>query len=716
MKQNAVNENHDFNPAARESLVRSLKGLAYNLWWTWNPEAAALFQELSPLVWEQSNHSAVAVLKRVSDAELRARLGDNHFATRVKNILDEFSDYIHNTDTWCIKNAPHLLDKPVAYFSAEFGLHECLPIYSGGLGILAGDFVKSASDLGIPIVGISLFYRLGYFKQRISADGWQQEDYPPIDPTELPIRMLVDEYGTPIETSITIGHSTVKLRAWRIRVGRGEIILLDSNHPDNEIHFRELTGRVYGGDISTRIMQEFVLGVGGIRILRTLGIHPKIFHMNEGHSAFLTLELLREQIARGIPLAKAEREVKNQCVFTTHTPVPAGHDRFPQSLIEFQLSTFAQKMKLSIDQLMSFGRIDPNNKEETFCMTVLALKLSRMANAVSELHGKVSRNMWKQLYPKIPVDKIPIVHVTNGVHTPGWGNLRAHEFWNKRLGVDWTNKLMDKEFWAKFNGHDVATDEELWAFRAALRRNLVEFARTRLFQSDRDRYSATVLDNILSPDVLTIGFARRFATYKRAPLIFRNLNKLAAIVGHPEMPIQIVFAGKAHPRDDEGKKFIQKIVQFTHDPRFYGKIVFIENYDINVARFLVAGSDIWLNTPRRPLEASGTSGMKIAIYGGLHFSTIDGWWVEAFNGYNGWAIGEAKTYNSEEEQDEVDSASLLKIFESEIVTEFYSRDEIGIPRAWIKRIRSSLKSLISQYSSDRMVADYVEKCYKNNGN
>lgn len=712
MKTKEKDKYQEFTPAVRESLVRQLKALAYNLWWTWNPEAGALFQELSPLVWEQSNHSAVAVLKRVSDTELRARFGDPHFAQRVKNILDEFSEYIHNTNTWCVRNAPHLLEKPVAYFSAEFGLHECLPIYSGGLGILAGDFAKSASDLGISFVGVSLFYRLGYFKQKISDDGWQQEDYPPVDHSEVPIRLLVDEYGTPIETSVTIGHSTVKLQAWRVRVGRVEIILLDSNHPDNELHFRELTGRVYGGDVSTRIMQEFILGVGGVRILRALGIHPQIFHMNEGHSAFLTFELLREQVARGVQIKEAEEIVKNQCVFTTHTPVPAGHDRFPQSLIEFQLSTFVQKLKLTINQLMAYGRVDEKNSEETFCMTVLALKLSRITNAVSELHGKVSRTMWKKLYPKLEDDNVPIIHVTNGIHTPGWANLRAHEFWNKRLGFDWTDKILDKKYWEKFTNHAIASDEEIWALRSTLRRELVEFARTRIAATNPGRFTTAVLDNILSPDVLTIGFARRFATYKRAPLFFKNLEKLIPLIAHPQMPVQIVFAGKAHPRDDDGKRFIQRIIQFTRDPRFAGRVVFIENYDINVARNLVAGADVWLNTPRRPLEASGTSGMKVTIHGGLHFSTSDGWWVEAYNGNNGWVIGTDKNYATDEEQDIADANSLLQILESDMVPEFYNRDEHGIPRAWIKRIRNSMQTLISEYSSDRMVAEYVEKCYK----
>ncbi len=703
----------NISPSAREVFIRQLKALAYNLWWTWNPEAGALFQELSPLVWEQSNHSAVAVLKRVSDDELRARLGDNHFAKRVKIILDEYSEYIHNTETWCVKNAPHLLEKPVAYFSAEFGLHECLPVYSGGLGILAGDFAKSASDLGVAFVGVSLFYRLGYFRQKISADGWQEEEYPSLDPSEIPIRLLVDEYGNPIETSVTIGHSTVKLHAWRVRVGRVEIILLDSNLPENELHFRELTGRVYGGDVSTRIMQEFILGVGGVRMLRALGIHPQIFHMNEGHSAFLTLELLREKIAQGIERNSAEEEVKKHCVFTTHTPVAAGHDRFPHSLIEFQLSAFAQKLKMSIGDLMSYGKINPKDKDETFCMTILALKFSMITNAVSQLHGKVSREMWKDLYPGVKVDEVPIIHVTNGVHTPGWANLRAHEFWNKRLTFDWTERLMDKDYWEKFAKDHIASDEELWALRTTLRRELIEFVRKKISETSHERYTPSVLDNILNPNALTIGFARRFATYKRAPLFFKQLEKLIPIINHPQMPVQIVFAGKAHPRDDEGKRFIQKIINFTRDHQFSGKVVFIENYDINIARYLVSGADVWMNTPRRPLEASGTSGMKITIHGGLHFSTFDGWWVEAYNKINGWLIGNDDDYKDEEKQDISDSNSLIEILGNEIVPEFYNRDEHGIPRGWIKRIRNAMHTLLSEYSSDRMVAEYVMKCYKN---
>lgn len=692
-------------------ITDQLNSLAYNLWWTWNPEAAMLFRELSPLAWETSNHSAVAVLNRVSDQELQARLGDPEFYSKVKNVLGEFSEYMASNTTWCSQNYPQLLDKPIAYFSAEFGLHECLPIYSGGLGILAGDFAKSASDLGIPFIGVSLFYRLGYFKQKISEDGWQFEEYPQININDVPIQLLIDKSGKPIQTAVKIGHSIVKLIAWKVQVGRVMVILLDSNLPENELHFRELTGRVYGGDISTRIMQEIVLGIGGTKILKELGVEPYVFHMNEGHPAFLTLELLREQLSKGVRLEEAEENVRNRCIFTTHTPVAAGHDRFPKSLIELQLSNYLQEMNLSVDHIMKYGRVDPENQDELFCMTVLALKFSKTTNAVSKLHSQVSKAMWKNLYPKLRLDEVPIIHITNGVHTPGWANTRAHEFWNKRLGYDWTEKIMDRNYWLRLINKNIATDEELWAFRNILRRELIEFVREYYLKLQPNRISVLDLDNILSPDVLTIGFARRFAVYKRAPLIFKNLDKLVELINHPRTPIQIIFSGKAHPKDDEGKRFIQKIFHFTKDPKFHGKIVFIENYDMNIARYLVSGSDVWLNTPRRPLEASGTSGMKTVIHGGLHLSTLDGWWVEAYNGKNGWAIGSEKKYSTDEEQDKIDADSLLHILENQIIPEFYDRDKKGIPRKWIDRIRNAMQSLITEYSSHRMVLEYVEKCY-----
>ncbi len=701
-----------FNDRTNLQIIDQLKSLAYNLWWTWNPEAALIYKELSPLIWETSNHSAVAVLRRISDAELKARLGDPDFFKRVNKILDEYSEYMSCSNTWCTQNFPELINNPIAYFSAEFGLHECLPIYSGGLGVLAGDFAKSASDLGIPFYGISLYYRLGYFKQKISDDGWQFEEYPQINTDDVPIQPLIDQNGNPVQTSVTIGHSNVKLHAWKINIGRVNVILLDSNLPENELHFRELTGRVYGGDISTRIMQEIILGIGGVKILRAIGINPAIFHMNEGHSAFLTLELLREQVNKGLTLNQAEEYVKKHCIFTTHTPVEAGHDRFPKSLIELQLSNYLKELKLSVDDIMKYGRVNEQDQNELFCMTVLALKFSKVSNAVSKLHSQVSKAMWKNLYPKVSVNEVPIIHITNGVHTPGWANVKAHEFWNKRLGYDWTEKIMDKEYWEKFTNHEIASDEELWALRNILRRELIEFVRMHYLNLHLNRVSISDLDNILSPDVLTIGFARRFAVYKRAPLIFKNFEKLVELVNSKSTPIQIIFSGKAHPRDDEGKRYIQKIINYTKDPRFYGKIIFVENYDINVARYLISGSDVWLNTPRRPLEASGTSGMKIAIHGGLHLSTLDGWWVEAYNGKNGWSIGNEQSYSNEEEQDKADADSLMNILTNEVIPQFYNRDTMGIPREWIKRIRISIQSLIPEYSSHRMVSEYVKKCYK----
>jgi len=694
-------------------MVATIKRLAYNLWWTWNPEVGAIFETLSPYWWEQSNHNAVAVLRHVSDDELRARLGDEDFAARVRSSLEEFLTYMEQPETWCITKAPELASHPVAYFSAEFGLHESFPIYSGGLGVLAGDFAKSASDLGVGFVGISLFYRQGYFQQRIGANGWQEEFYTSFDPDTLPFRLVVDESGKPVEIAVEIGYSVVKLRAWLVTVGRAAIYLLDSNHPENEEHFRELTARVYGGDISTRIAQEIALGIGGVRLLRTLGVQPSLYHMNEGHSAFLTLELLRERLAAGRSLGEAQQDVRNRCIFTTHTPLPAGHDRFEQGLVQFQLGKFFQILGIPFEQLMGYGRVKSEDANEPFCMTVLALKMSRVSNAVSELHGKVSREMWHDLYPNVPVDRVGIGFVTNGVHTPGWGTLRAHEFWNKRLGFDWTDRLMGEKFWKKLQDPNFATDEELWALRYTLRRELVEFARRRLREQHmRIGGDGTgIFEQVLSPDALTIGFGRRFATYKRGPLFFRDWGRAVSLIVNSRHPIQLVFAGKAHPRDDEGKKYIQRIVEISRNPQLFGRVVFLENYDMNVARHMISGSDVWLNTPRRPLEASGTSGMKVAIHGGLNLSTLDGWWREGNDGENGWSIGSDREYPNWDEQDRVDADSLYQVLESKIIPEFYDRDEHGIPRRWIARIRHAMQTLIPQYSSDRMVGEYVTNYY-----
>ncbi len=619
--------------AQATEIAREIKSIAYNLWWTWNVDARDLFRELSPQTYFRFNHNVIAMFDEISDQELAARLLDPLQMERAQNVINQYKKYMTEKNTWASKHAKELVQQgPVAYFSAEFGLHESLPIYSGGLGILAGDHTKSASDLGVPFVGVSLYYRQGYFEQQIGPDGWQQEEYPNTDPKKLPLELVTNESGEPIVASVKIGHSDVYFQAYRINLGRVSLILLDTNREENELHYREMTSQVYGGDITTRISQEIVLGIGGVRMLRAMGITPAVYHMNEGHSAFLTLELLRELVREeGKTSAEAIRWVREHTVFTTHTPVPAGHDRFSEDLIRFTLQKFCTECWDDASEIMPLGRVDPDNKEEPFCMTVLAMKMSRSTNGVSELHGKVSREMWRDMFPRKKVDEIPIGHITNGVHVPGWTSSRAYRFWQNVLDKNWPEHLDDPEFWQRIEDPNYVSDEEIWALRYILSRELIEFVRTRLRQQSA-RYGSNprdTFDKVLSNDALTIGFARRFATYKRAPLFFSDPERAKRILLNPERPVQIIYAGKAHPRDDQGKKFIQQLVGFARDPELFGRVVFLENYDINAGRLLVSGSDIWLNNPRRPLEASGTSGQKTAIHGGLNVSIMDGWWREA---------------------------------------------------------------------------------------
>ena len=703
---------------AADATVSRLHDLAYNLWWSWNPPAQQLYRELSPYVWETSNHNPIEVLRWVSRYELRFRLQNEDFYERVREVLKDFDDYMESGHTWMLRRAPALKKGSIAYFSAEFGLHECLRTYSGGLGVLAGDHAKSASDLGLPFVGVTLFYRQGYFRQQISGDGWQQELYPGYDPERLPITPVVDAHGNRVTCTVPIGEDAVEVQAWSVKVGRISVFLLDTDIEENDQRYRDLTAHVYGGDNWTRVAQEIVLGIGGVRILRTLGIMPSTFHMNEGHSAFLTLELLREQIAAGKNLQETQEFVKRHCVFTTHTPVPAGHDRFDGGLMAAAFPAFARSLGTSVEELMRYGREHPDNQGEPFTMTVLALRFCRAANGVSELHGKVSREMWKALYPDTPVDKIPIGYITNGIHTLAWASPTAAQFWTTRLGHQWTEKLCDETYWRRSLSPRNISDEELWALRTALRRELIEFSRNRLREQSL-RYGSSDLssfDNLLMPDVLTIGFARRFATYKRAPLFFRDFEWAIRTLTSKDMPVQLVFAGKAHPRDDAGKKFIQEIVNISRRMDIFGKVVFIEDYDINVARHLVSGADVWLNTPRRPMEASGTSGMKIAIHGGLHLSTMDGWWREGYDGQNGWKVGEDTTASTEQSQDDIDGASLRAVLEQEVIPLYYDRGKDGIPHRWLRRVRHAMATLIPVYNTERMVREYAERCYKAGNN
>lgn len=691
--------------------AQRLNALARNLWWTWNPEAQEIFRSLSPMTWRSSNHNAVAVLAEISEDELLARLYDPELLRKVKHVLEEFDSYCSLKRTWAHRHAESLKG-PVAYFSAEYGLHESLPIYSGGLGVLSGDHLKSASDLGIDFVGIGLFYRNGYFTQQINQDGWQQELYPESKPEDLPMELVHQKEGGRLLNSVEIGTTVVYFQTWLVRVGRIRLYLMDANVPENEGHYQSLTSYVYGGDISTRIGQEIVLGIGGVRLLRSLGIDASVYHMNEGHSAFLALALLQEELHEGKSKEEAEKRVRSKCVFTTHTPVPAGHDRFSVELMHQSMEKFWSTTGLDIETLMSYGRVHPDDPGELFTMTVLALKMSRHANGVSELHGRVSRDMWKDLYPGKPVHEVPIGHITNGIHTPGWATRHAHEFWNKRLGYDWTEKLLDPDFWKRIQSDKLASDEELWALRYRMRRDLIEFVRTRAREQWVRHGGETARHTTpLSPDALTIGFARRFATYKRAPLIFRHLDLMIPLLTNPEKPVQILFAGKAHPRDNESKKFIQHIIEVTRHPDLAGRVVFIENYDLNVARHLISGSDVWLNNPRRPLEASGTSGQKVCIHGGLNVSILDGWWREGYARDNGWAIGDDEQESNLDAQDEKDFENLYKVLSEQVIPEFYDRDEHDIPRKWIRRIRHSMQSLVPVYNTDRMVAEYVQKYY-----
>lgn len=714
--------------AELNKLVAGLQKLSRNLWWSWDQEAQDFFYELSPRGWQNLFHNAVAVLQEVSEYELRMRLQDEDLERQARGVLENFEAYLNEKITWGHKNAPQLLKNPVAYFSAEFGLHESLPISAGGLGILAGDHAKSASDLGLGFVGISLFYREGYFQQAVDNNNWQTEFYNLIDPQNVPLEPVLDADGQPLVLQVEIDMNRVQFRAWRVNVGRVPVYLLDANLPENAQHFRDLTARVYGGDRSMRIMQEILLGIGGVRLLRKLGVVPSVFHMNEGHAAFLTLELIREKMAAGQNFSDALAATRAQCIFTTHTPVEAGHDRFTLELMDYAFKLFHTQLAVPFDDLMALGRVNPKDAEEPFCMTVLALKLSHAANGVSQLHGEVSRHMWHDLYPNVPVEKVPISHITNGIHLLGWMKGPVRQFWRKKLnegkdnvaaacrekfGSDWAAAVNSAGFWKKTTDPGFVSDEELWALRYKLRREMIEFVRRRLLLQHQRLGPGDFIrfDHLLNPDALTIGFARRFATYKRAPLIFQQFDNIIKLARDKKRPIQFVFAGKAHPRDDEGKRFIQQIIHLSKHSELAGYLVFVENYDVHVARQMASGCDVWLNNPRRPLEASGTSGMKTGCHGCLNLSILDGWWREGYDKTNGFAIGEDSHPDNIEEQDRLDSANLYQTLTEQVIPMFFDRDEQGIPRRWIQRIRRAMVTLVPQFTTDRMVKEYAQKYY-----
>ncbi len=632
---------------------------------------------------------------------------------RINYAYRRLQEYLQADRTWGATHAGVLRPRPVAYFSAEFGLHESLPIYSGGLGVLAGDHVKSASDLDIPLVGVGLFYGQGYFRQWLDGTGWQHEEYLPTDVSQLPMEPAIGKNGEPVTIHIETRGASIAAKVWRVKVGRIDLLLLDSNVDGNTPEDRELTSRLYGGDGRVRVRQELLLGVGGFRALKAMGITPGVLHLNEGHSGFAVLEAIRCRMEEeGVGFDQALPHVSREVVFTTHTPVPAGHDRFNAGLIEEHFGPLREALGLSHDSFMGLGREHPGNPNEEFCMTVLGLRLSRRANAVSALHGEVSRAMWTGLYPGKLEDQVPIGHITNGVHVPSWLAPQMFRLYDRHLGIGWHEHSGESRIW---EGIETVDDGELWETHLSLKSRLLEFVRRRAKeQAERRGESPETLqrlNRVLSPDALTVGFARRFATYKRANLLLADIEKLITMVNDPNRPIQFVFAGKAHPRDEPGKRVLQQIAELMRDPKFADKFVFVEDYDINVGRLFVQGVDVWLNNPRRPLEASGTSGQKVVLNGGLNLSVLDGWWAEAYDGMNGFAIGNGRTHSDMQVHDTRDGEDLYRVLREEVVPLFYQRDQDGLPRGWIKRMKRTIRTLGWRFNANRMVMDYTSKCY-----
>jgi glycogen phosphorylase len=623
--------------------MERLWSLARNLWWAWDHDSTGLFRDLDPVRFRQLNHNPVSMLAELPLEGIERRAQQLVLHSRINYAYRRQREYLEADRTWGAKHAGILRPRPVAYFSAEFGLHESLPIYSGGLGVLAGDHIKSASDLDIPLIGIGLFYGQGYFRQRLDRNGWQQEEYLETDVNALPMELAIGKNGAPVIVQIETWSGCIAARVWRLKIGRCDLFLLDSNIAGNAPEDRDLTSRLYGGDGRVRIRQELILGVGGFRALKALGITPGVLHLNEGHSAFAVFEAIRTRMQEeGVDFEEAARRVSREVVFTTHTPVPAGHDRFHPDLVEEHLGPLRETLRISYDRMMEFGRENPSNSHEGFCMTILGLKLSRRANAVSALHGEVSRAMWTGLYPGKSEDAVPIGHVTNGVHVPTWLAPQMYRLYDRHFGPGWHNHSSDPRIW---EGIDKVDDGELWETHLSLKSQLLEFVHTRAVEQSKVRGEPSAsVRRVLTQDALTIGFARRFATYKRANLILADIEKLAVMVNDPKRPVQFIFAGKAHPHDDPGKRVLQQIAELMRHREFGDKFVFVEDYDINVGRYLVQGVDVWLNNPRRPLEASGTSGQKVVLNGGLNLSVIDGWWAEAYDGLNGFAIGTGRTH------------------------------------------------------------------------
>ena len=699
-------------PALPPRLSR-LRDLAFNLQWSWEEETVELFRRLSGELWEASGHNPVKFLGMLSQERLDQAAADEAFLAHLDRVWTSLDRYLTWPHTWYRKLLPEPPRPAIAYFSMEFGLTEALPIYSGGLGILAGDHLKSASDLGVDLVGVGLLYQEGYFRQRLNADGWQEEYYPINDFATMPVTPLEDPKGGPLLVSFTFPGRQVLARVWRVDVGRVGLILLDTHIPENSPEDQAITGRLYGGDLDMRIRQEIVLGMGGLRALDLLGLRPDICHLNEGHSAFLILERIRTLMQEHKhSFAEAREVVRAGTVFTTHTPVPAGIDRFPPFLMEHYFAPYCQECGVSMEELLALGRENPDDRNSPWSPTMLALRLATHSNGVSRLHGIVSRRMFAPLWPGVPPNEIPIGSVTNGIHDLSFISPEISSLYERYLGPRWREDPGDQTVWVEA---ETIPEEELWRSHERARERLVAFARRHLrAQLRRQGASPDEIeraDEVLDPEALTIGFARRFATYKRSTLALHDPERLATLLNRPGQPVQIIYAGKAHPADEPAKRLIRDIVELSRRPEFRNRLVFLEDYDIGIARYMVQGCDVWLNTPRRPLEASGTSGMKAAANGSLNVSILDGWWAEAYQPEIGWAVGRTEQYPSEEKQDAADAESLYEVLEREVIPLFYDRGRDGLPRRWIARMKASIQALCPIYNSNRMVTEYVERFY-----
>ena len=701
-------------PALPESLER-LRVIAYNLRWSWDHDTIELFRSLDRPLWETCGHNPVRMLGEISLERLQDAASDEAFLAELDRIHYSLESYLRSQNTWYRRewSAKLPTGAQIAYFCMEFGITECLPIYSGGLGILAGDHLKSSSDLGIPLVGVGLLYQQGYFHQALNSDGWQVEKYPDNDFYIMPIQPVLTELGEPLQVQVEFPGRFISISVWKAQVGRTALYMLDTNVPQNSADDQNITDQLYGGDTEMRLKQEIVLGIGGMRALAALNIHPTLCHMNEGHSAFLSLERARMLMTEhGCNFQAAREAAAAGNLFTTHTPVPAGFDIFPLDMMRRYFSAFVETLKITMEEFLNLGRVSRTNNEEQFNMAVLAIRASHHVNGVSRLHGKVTRRMVQAGYPGFTEEEVPVTHITNGIHTRSFVSQEMAQILDRYLGGRWSQDVSGSNVWARVE--DIP-DEELWRVFQQRREKLVRFARVRLQQQlqQRNRPEAEIRQakEALNPDALTIGFARRFATYKRSTLLLSDTDRLLKLLNDPQRPVQILIAGKAHPRDDAAKELIRRIFEFAHRPQARNNIVFLEDYDIMTARHLVQGVDVWLNTPRRPMEASGTSGMKILANGGLNISILDGWWAEGYNDTVGWAIGNGEEYADPDVQDRIEANDLFEILEDEVVPLFYDRGVSGLPRAWIARIKNSMRQLCPVFNTHRMVSEYAGRFY-----